>query len=43
MDDYTRKRLLAVDVLLEDPEQISDPLEAGLYALRDRLQAEALM
>jgi hypothetical protein len=43
MDDYTRKRLLAVEVLLELPEQISDGLEAELYALRDRLHAEALI
>lgn len=42
MDDCTRKRLLAVNVLLEVPEDISDGLEAELYALRDRLEAEAL-
>ena len=42
MDDYTRKRLLAVEVLLEIPGEISDSLEAELYALRDKLQAEAL-
>jgi hypothetical protein len=42
MDDYTRKRLLAIDVLLEVPEDISDVLETELYALRDRLQAAAL-
>ncbi len=41
-DDYTRKRLLAIEVLLEEPEEISDGLEAELYALRDRLQAIAL-
>ena len=38
----TRKRLLAIDVLLEDPEEISDGLEAELYALRDRLHLIAL-
>jgi hypothetical protein len=37
-----RKRLLAIDVLLEDPEGISDGLEAELYALRDRLRLIAL-
>lgn len=42
MDDYTRKRLLAIEVLLEVPEEISDVLESELYALRDRLQAVAL-
>jgi len=42
MDDYTRKRLLAIDVLLEVPEDISDVLESELYVLRDRLQAAAL-
>ncbi len=41
-DDCTRKRLLAIEVLLEEPEEISDGLEAELYALRDRLQALAL-
>jgi hypothetical protein len=41
-DDYLRKRLLAVDVLLEIPEEIPDGLESELYAYRDRLQAEAL-
>ena len=38
----THKRLLAIDVLLEDPEEISDGLEAELYALRDRLRLIAL-
>jgi hypothetical protein len=42
MDDYTRKRLLAIEVLLEIPDEISDGLESELYALRDKLQAEAL-
>lgn len=41
-DDYTRKRLLAIEILLEEPEEISDGLEVELYALRDRLQAVAL-
>jgi hypothetical protein len=42
MDDDLRKRLLAIEVLLQEPEDISDPLETELYALRDRLQAAAL-
>jgi hypothetical protein len=42
MDDDLRKKLLAIEVLLEDPEDISDGLEAELYALRDKLQALAL-
>jgi hypothetical protein len=41
-EDSTRKRLLAIDVLLEEPEEISDALEAELYALRDRLHVRAL-
>lgn len=41
-DDYTWKRLLAIDVLLEEPEEISDGLEVELYALRDKLQAAVL-
>jgi hypothetical protein len=41
-EDGTRKRLLAIDVLLEEPEEISDALEAELYALRDRLHVRAL-
>jgi hypothetical protein len=42
-EDCTRKRLLAIDVLLEEPEEISDGrLEAELYALRDRLYLIAL-
>lgn len=41
-EDYTRKRLLAIEVLLEEPEEISDGLEAELYVLRDRLQAAVL-
>lgn len=35
-------RLLAIDVLLEEPEEISDGLEAELYSLRDRLHLIAL-
>ena len=42
MDDDLRKKLLAIEVLLEVPEDISDGLEAELYALRDKLQARAL-
>ncbi len=38
-EDGTRKRLLAIDVLLEEPDEISDGLEAELYALRDRLES----
>ena len=41
-EDCTRKRLLAIDVLLEEPDEISDGLEAELYALRDRLHLIAL-
>ena len=42
MDDDLRKRLLAIEVLLQEPEDLSDGLEAELYALRDKLQAVAL-
>ena len=42
MDDDLRKRLLAIEVLLQEPEDITDALETELYALRDRLQAAAL-
>lgn len=42
MDDCLRKRMLAVNVLLEIPEEIPDGLESELYAYRDRLEAEAL-
>ena len=42
MDDDLRKRLLAIEVLLQEPEDISETLEAELYALRDKLQAAAL-
>jgi hypothetical protein len=37
----TQTRLLAVEVLLTDPEELKmDPLEGDLYELRDRLRAE---
>ena len=42
MDDDLRKRLLAIDVLLQEPDDISDTLETELYSLRDKLQAAAL-
>jgi hypothetical protein len=42
VDNDLRKRLLAIEVLLEAPEDISDSLESELYALRDRLQTVAL-
>jgi hypothetical protein len=39
MDDLSRARLLAVEVLLADPEALrNDALEADLYHLRDQLQ-----
>ena len=39
MDD--RARLLAVEVLLAEPEALNnDALEGDLYILRDKLQAE---
>jgi hypothetical protein len=38
MDDAARAKLLAVEVLLADPESLgNDALEADLYILRDRL------
>lgn len=42
MDDNLRKKLLAIEVLLEEPGEISDGLESELYLLRDTLQAQAL-
>jgi hypothetical protein len=42
MDDDLRKRLLAIEVLLQEPEDISDALEGELYAPRDKLQARPL-
>jgi hypothetical protein len=39
MDDTTRARLLAVEVLLANPESLgNDALEGDLYILRDQLQ-----
>jgi hypothetical protein len=41
MDDKTLTRLLAVEVLLSDPEALAnDALESDLYILRDRLRTE---
>jgi len=40
MNDLDRARLLAVEILLADPEALhNDALEGDLYVLRDRLQA----
>jgi hypothetical protein len=40
MDDQARTRLLAVEVLLSDPEALgNDALEGDLYILRDKLRA----
>jgi len=42
MDDLSRACLLAVEILLADPEALrNDALEADLYLLRDQLQAPA--
>lgn len=41
-DDWLRKMRLAVDVLLAESGEISDGLEAELYALRDKLDVIAL-
>lgn len=38
MDDNAR--LLAIAVLLSDPEEINDILETELYLLRDKLQLQ---
>jgi hypothetical protein len=39
MDNLSRARLLAVEILLADPEALAnDALEADLYLLRDHLQ-----
>jgi len=41
MDNQARARLLAVEVLLAEPEALgNDALEGDLYILRDRLRAE---
>jgi len=41
MDTQERARLLAVEVLLAEPEALkNDALEGDLYILRDRLRAE---
>ena len=39
MDDNVR--LLAIAVLLADPEAINDILETELYLLREKLESEA--
>ena len=40
MDNLRDARLLAVEVLLADPDALgNDALEADLYVLRDQLQA----
>jgi hypothetical protein len=39
MDDNAR--LLAIAVLLADPEAINDILETELYLLREKLESEA--
>jgi hypothetical protein len=40
MDNQARTRLLAVEVLLAEPELLgNDALEGDLYILRDRLRA----
>jgi hypothetical protein len=44
MDDLKRARLLAVEVLLADPEALrNDALEGDLYILRDQLQMQTQM
>jgi hypothetical protein len=41
MDNLTRARLLAVEVLLADPEPLgNDALETDLYILREKLQGK---
>jgi len=40
MTNSARARLLAVEVLLDDPEALgNDALESDLYLLRDKLRA----
>jgi hypothetical protein len=42
MSNSVKARLLAVEVLLEDPETLgNDALEGDLYILRDSLRAAA--
>jgi hypothetical protein len=42
MDATTKARLLAVELLLAEPELLgNDALETDLYMLRDQLQASA--
>lgn len=41
MNDLNRARLLAVEVLLADPDALgNDVLETDLYILRDQLQTQ---
>jgi hypothetical protein len=41
MNDLSRARLLAVEVLLADPDALgNDALETDLYILRDQLQTQ---
>jgi hypothetical protein len=41
MDDMKRARMLAVEVLLANPDALhNDALETDLYILRDQLQAQ---
>jgi len=42
IDNDLRKRLLAINMLLEMPEDLDAALESELYALRDKLQVAAL-
>jgi hypothetical protein len=43
MDDKALTRLLAVEVLLSDPETLgNDALEGDLYILREQLRTEYL-
>jgi hypothetical protein len=42
VDAKTHKMRLAVDVLLGEPDEISDGLEVELYAMRDKLDILAL-
>jgi hypothetical protein len=43
MDDLKRARLLAIEVLLADPEVLhNDALEGDLYLLRDQLQTQTV-